>query len=219
MIINEKSSPNFSSREGHNIDMLILHYTGMKDGTSAISRLCDPEAKVSAHYVVEEDGEIFRLVPENARAWHAGISKWRGHDNINQRSIGIEIVNPGHEFGYRPFPSTQMKSVTLLARDILARHKQIEARNVLGHSDIAPVRKEDPGEYFDWKTLAKFGVGLWPKVTYDESPAEQLAAYGYDTSDMPKAITAFQRHYRPKTMDGQWDKPCSHLLAGLLLLV
>ncbi|MFO0389698.1 MAG: N-acetylmuramoyl-L-alanine amidase [Alphaproteobacteria bacterium] len=219
MIVTERPSPNFDTRAGHNVDMLVLHYTGMRTGKEALDRLCNPDAKVSAHYVVEENGDVFKLVPETARAWHAGISKWRGHDNINQRSIGVEIVNPGHEFGYRPFPAVQMKSVTLLCKEILARNKNIELRNIVGHSDIAPSRKEDPGEYFDWQTLGKFGIGLLPKVTYNESPAEKLADYGYDITDLPKAITAFQRHYRQKDLTGQWDKQCSHLLAGLLMLI
>lgn len=217
MIVTERPSPNFDTRAGHNIDMLVLHYTGMKTGNAALERLCDPASKVSAHYVVEENGDVFRLVPETSRAWHAGLGFWRGHENINHRSIGIEIVNPGHEYGYRPFPPVQMKSVTLLCKEILARNKTIEARNVVAHSDIAPTRKEDPGEYFDWQTLGKFGVGLLPKITYDEAAPEKLADYGYDITDLPKAITAFQRHFRQKNITGQWDKQCSHLLAGLLL--
>ncbi len=219
MIITERNSPNYDSRTGHMVDMLVLHYTGMRTGKEALDRLCNADAKVSAHYVVEENGDVFKLVPETSRAWHAGVSIWRGHENINQRSIGIEIVNPGHEFGYRPFPAVQMKNVTLLCKEILARNKNIELRNIVGHSDIAPTRKEDPGEYFDWQTLGKFGIGLLPKITYEEAPAEKLADYGYDITDLPKAITAFQRHYRQKNLTGQWDKQCSHLLAGLLMVV
>ncbi len=130
----------------------------MPSADAARERLTNRDAKVSAHYLVDEDGSIYGLVGEEKRAWHAGLSAWRGHSNINQRSIGIEIVNPGHEFGYRPFPAAQMKMVTMLCRDILAR-RQIPQRNVVAHSDIAPVRKEDPGELFDWKTLAKLGIG------------------------------------------------------------
>lgn len=155
------SSPNYDSRDGQEIDMLVLHYTGMPSAQDALNRLCDPEAKVSAHYVVDEDGSTYQLVDESMRAWHAGVSYWRGHTNINQRSIGIEIVNPGHEFGYRPFPEAQMQSVIKLCKEILSRHA-IPPRNVVGHSDIAPTRKEDPGELFDWKRLAQAHIGLWP---------------------------------------------------------
>jgi len=232
----ELASPNFDSRDGQTIDMLVLHYTGMPSGEDALRRLCDPTAKVSAHYVVEEDGTINRLVNEENRAWHAGVSSWRGHTNINQRSIGIEIVNPGHEFGYRPFPAKQMESVAALCKDILSRHN-IPARNVVAHSDIAPLRKEDPGELFDWPMLAKQGIGLWPiqsPVASRQSPANKsvttagdwrpetgdyealLRSYGYDISNLPAAITAFQRHFRPKLLNGQWDNECAALLQSLL---
>ena len=218
MNIVEKPSPNFDTRANQPIDMLVLHYTGMKTGTEAIERLCNRDAKVSAHYVVEEDGTVFRLVPEDCRAWHAGISSWRGQSNVNQRSIGIEIVNPGHEFGYRPFPAAQMKSVATLCRDILARNRAITPRNVVGHSDVAPTRKEDPGELFDWKTLAGLGIGVWPAAA-GNAAAEALAEYGYEITDLPKAITAFQRHFRPSLLNGQWDSECAGLLAGLLRIV
>lgn len=210
-------SPNFDSREGQPIDMLVLHYTGMRTGLEALSRLTDPAAKVSAHYVVEEDGRVFALVAEDMRAWHAGLSHWRGHTNINQRSIGIEIVNPGHEFGYRPFPAVQMQAVTALCLDILARHP-IPARNVVGHSDIAPTRKEDPGELFDWHGLSRAGVGLWPKPMGGNVPQTALTEFGYDTQNMEKAITAFQRRFRPQDMSGRWDAQCAAILASLLEL-
>ncbi len=156
-------SPNFNDREGHTIDMLVLHYTGMRSADDARDKLCNAmsDKKVSAHYLVDEDGTIYAMVDESMRAWHAGVSYWRGHTNINQRSIGIEIVNPGHEFGYRPFPKPQMEAVAELCKDILSR-RAIPARNVVGHSDVAPERKQDPGELFDWKFLAEHGVGLWP---------------------------------------------------------
>ena len=223
MSIIQKPSPNFDEREGHDIDMLVLHYTGMKTGEEALARLCDPAAKVSAHYVVEEDGRIFQLVEESMRAWHAGVSFWRGATNINQRSIGIEIVNPGHEFGYRPFPRVQTEAVLALCQGILARHA-IGARNVVGHSDVAPTRKEDPGEYFDWQLLAAGEVGLWPSAQENLPLADKrglparLSAYGYDAADLPRAITAFQRHFRPKTVSGEWDTECAALLASLLQL-
>ena len=157
-------SPNQDDRDCA-VDMLILHYTGMKTGKDALDRLRDREAAV-AHYVVDEDGTVFRLVPEERRAWHAGVSHWRGHAALNARSIGIEMVNPGHEWGYRDFPVLQLAAVCDLCLLILARHA-IPARNVVGHSDVAPDRKEDPGERFDWRALAENGVGLWPEDVAD----------------------------------------------------
>jgi N-acetylmuramoyl-L-alanine amidase len=209
-------SCNHDSREGQAVDMLVLHYTGMKTGNEALSRLCDANAKVSAHYVVEENGDVYALVPEERRAWHAGLSSWRGNTNINQRSIGIEIVNPGHEFGYQPFTKAQMEAVAELCRDILSRYA-IPARNVVGHSDVAPRRKEDPGELFDWQWLAAQGAGLWPSGGASKPvAAEALAAYGYDMADLPKAVAAFQRHFRPALLSGIWDEECAALLARLL---
>ncbi len=210
------SSPNFDSRDHQNVDMLVLHYTGMKTGKEAINRLCDAAAKVSAHYVVEEDGSVYNLVNEMHRAWHAGVSYWRGATNINQRSIGIEIVNPGHEFGYRPFTPIQMTAVELLCRDILSR-TDIPARNVVAHSDIAPARKEDPGELFNWQSLAVFGIGHWPEANATLAPASlaELGDYGYDITNPEKAIIAFQRRFRPENMDGIWDPECGQLLAAL----
>lgn len=213
-------SPNFDSREKHPVDMLVLHYTGMPAAEDAKTRLCDRDAKVSAHYMVDEDGSILRLVGEDRRAWHAGLSSWRGNSNINQRSIGIEIVNPGHEFGYRPFTPVQMKSVTLLCRDILSRHP-IPPRNVVAHSDVAPTRKEDPGELFDWKTLASFGIGLWPAAdaALPPVPQEKLADFGYDMTVPEKTVTAFQRRFRPTSLNGAWDEECGRLLAALLAML
>lgn len=189
--------------------MLVLHYTGMRTGAEAITRLRDPAAKVSSHYVVEEDGRIFRLVPEARRAAHAGVSHWRGHAALNARSVGIEIVNPGHEWGYRDFPALQMAAVCELCLDILGRHP-IPPRNVVGHSDIAPDRKQDPGELFDWQGLAANGVGLWPQADPEAPPAEEtlplLRAIGYRT-DLPLTVlvTAFQRHWLPGRADGIAD--------------
>lgn len=197
MHIIQQPSPNFDTRPANlNIDMLVLHYTGMKTGKEALDRLCDPEAEVSAHYLIEEDGQVFQLVDEQHRAWHAGVSYWRGQTNINARSIGIEIVNPGHEWGYRPFPDVQIQSVTQLCKGILDRHP-IEARNVVGHSDVAPSRKEDPGELFPWQKLAQDGIGLWPFPV--ETFGDDLSAFGYDCRDQIKAIEAFRRHFRPET--------------------
>ena len=147
--------------EGAQVDMLVLHYTGMESPEAALDRLCDPAQKVSAHYMIDEDGSVFRLVPEERRAWHAGLACWRGDRDINDRSIGIELANPGHDLGYRPFPEEQMAAVERLAREILDR-RAIPPERVLGHSDVAPARKCDPGELFDWARLARAGVGLWP---------------------------------------------------------
>jgi N-acetylmuramoyl-L-alanine amidase len=226
MSLRETPSPNFDSRDGQEVDMLVLHYTGMRSMAAALDKLRDPAAKVSAHYLVDEDGGIYRLVDEAQRAWHAGVSSWRGNTNINQRSVGIEIVNPGHEYGYRPFPKAQMESVAELCKGILARHN-IPARNVVGHSDVAPARKDDPGELFDWQWLARQGVGLWPievtgsrKQETDKQillPAAcDLLSFGYHTADLPKTITAFQRHFRPKLLTGKWDEECALILNSLL---
>nr|WP_198377741.1 N-acetylmuramoyl-L-alanine amidase [Roseomonas rubea] len=199
--------------------MLVLHYTGMRTGPEAIARLRDPAAKVSSHYVVEEDGAVFRLVAEEHRAFHAGISHWRGHAGLNARSIGIEIVNPGHEWGYRDFPALQMAAVCDLCLDILARHP-IPARNVVAHSDIAPDRKQDPGELFDWEGLARNGVGLWPGP--DPAPADAdamlplLREIGYrDDLPLPVLITAFQRHWLPGRADGIADAATRARLAAV----
>ncbi len=217
-------SPNFDERlKDTPIDILVLHYTGMETGAGAVARLCDPAARVSSHYTVDEDGTIFAHVPEECRAWHAGLSYWAGARDINARSIGIEIVNPGHEFGYRPFPDVQIAAVIHLAKEIVARHSIPDAR-VLGHSDVAPARKTDPGELFPWGTLALAGVGLWPqtrkhklKVSFEDG----LRAFGYGLSpDMDVAtstvIEAFQRHFRPAQIDGIADEECERILAALL---
>ncbi len=218
-----RASPNFNERPSDIIDTLVLHYTGMKTAQAALDRLCDPGAEVSAHYVVEEDGTIWNLVPEALRAWHAGDSFWRGRRGLNDVSIGIEIVNPGHEFGYRPFPLLQMVAVTDLCLEIMSRHP-ISPRNVVGHSDIAPSRKQDPGEKFDWEGLAQNGVGLWPMVpdrgiTHVLRDAGSLrdvrtalARIGYDVAPeggidpaLSAVLRAFQRHWRPEAVNGQAD--------------
>lgn len=162
MKIIQQPSPNFDERGDAPIDMLVMHYTGMQTGEAALARLCEAAAKVSAHYLIEEDGRIFQMVDESKRAWHAGVSYWRGHTDINARSIGIELVNPGHEWGYRPFPQAQMESLVWLSKGILARHP-IPPENVVGHEHVAPSRKQDPGELFDWEFLGKHGIGLWPR--------------------------------------------------------
>jgi N-acetylmuramoyl-L-alanine amidase len=217
-------SPNQDARpSGAAIDMLILHYTGMKTADEALARLCDPEAKVSAHYTIGTDGRIYTHVPEERRAWHAGVSFWAGDANVNGRSIGIELVNPGHEFGYVPFAEAQIAALIELARAILARHPILPAR-VLGHSDVAPGRKTDPGELFPWARLAQSGIGLWPKMSerpLGEKPEAALARFGYGLpphTDVPleAVITAFQRHFRPSQVNGRWDDECGRALAALL---
>jgi N-acetylmuramoyl-L-alanine amidase len=215
----DRPSPNHGPRLGDAaIDMLILHYTGMRTAAEALDRLCSPEAQVSAHYLIEEDGTLWRLVPEERRAWHAGLSFWAGRRDINSVSIGIELANPGHEFGYRAFPDAQMAALEALCRDILARHP-IPARHVLGHSDVAPQRKTDPGELFDWPRLARAGIGFWPEdaaavPVADDIAAVQrrLAAIGYETpttgaldAATRQVIAAFQRHFCPTRCDGEPD--------------
>jgi N-acetylmuramoyl-L-alanine amidase len=200
--------------------MLVLHYTGMRSCAEALDRLCDPGAKVSAHYLVDETGAIYALVAEERRAWHAGVACWRGHRDVNARSLGIELANPGHEFGYRAFPEAQMTALIDLGRALVARHP-IEPRNVVGHSDVAPARKSDPGELFDWPRLAAAGLGLWPKKI-DPVPAGEadilamLAAYGYDTADPRAALIAFQRHFRAGRIDGAADADTAARLRALL---
>src|SRR5215468_2762339 len=184
MKIVQCSSPNHDARpEGAAIDILVLHYTGMKTADEALARLTDAASKVSAHYTIGRDGRVFAHVPEERRAWHAGVSFWAGERNVNARSIGIELVNPGHEFGYIPFTDEQIGALIDLSRGILSRHPIPSAR-VIGHSDVAPARKTDPGELFPWQQLADYGIGVWPAPPHNksaESPLapEDLARFGY----------------------------------------
>jgi N-acetylmuramoyl-L-alanine amidase len=220
----DRSSPNHDARpEPARIDMLVLHYTGIKTAAAALERLCDPDARVSAHYFIEENGRIWRLVPENRRAFHAGVSCWEGESDLNAVSLGIEIVNPGHEFGYRPFPDEQIASLIPLVADIKERHG-IGRGNVVGHSDVAPARKEDPGELFPWHALAKRRLAL-PSPTRDLidpywTDAGFLLAlerFGYDVTEPQKAVIAFQRRFRPDLIDGIIDGECRAKLLALLL--
>ncbi|MDE8347808.1 MAG: N-acetylmuramoyl-L-alanine amidase [Acidocella sp.] len=207
-------SPNFDARTA-DIDMLVLHYTGMPTAQAALDRLCDPAAQVSAHYLVEEDGTVHNLVPEAARAWHAGVSFWRGDVGLNNRSIGIEIVNPGHEWGYRGFPGTQMDAVAALCRACLSRHA-ILARNIVAHADIAPDRKRDPGELFPWAWLAGQGVGVWTDGFAPPGDLlRDLAVIGYDI-EARHVITAFQRHFLPDHLSGMDDEPTRRRASALL---
>jgi N-acetylmuramoyl-L-alanine amidase len=211
--IRERASPNHAARDDPpRIDMLVLHYTGMRSAAEAVERLCDSAARVSAHYVVEEDGVIWHLVPEEYRAFHAGVSCWEAERDLNRVSVGVEIVNPGHEWGYRPFGEMQMQAVEWLCRAILSR-RPIPPQRVVGHSDIAPARKTDPGELFDWPRLARSGIGLWPAPggvahhrPIDRNRAlADLVAIGYCDAAEEPAIAAFQRRFRPGRCDGALD--------------
>jgi N-acetylmuramoyl-L-alanine amidase len=236
--IRDLPSPNHDERlPGTPIDMLILHYTGMKTAQEAIDRLRDPATGVSSHYVVDEDGAILRLVPEQRRAHHAGVSHWRGHNNLNARSIGIKVVNPGQEWGYRDFPVLQLAAVCDLCLAALARHP-IPARNVIAHSDVAPDRKQDPGEKFDWRSLAENGVGLWPHDAEDLGTGgvadagalievrRTLAEVGYRIEptggfdpELALVLRAFQRHWRPEAVTGEADAGTLARLRGVLRLI
>ncbi len=226
----ERPSPNHDARPpGARVDMLVLHYTGMKTAQEALSRLCDAQAKVSAHYTVDCDGRIYAHVPEARRAWHAGVSYWAGERDVNARSIGIEIVNPGHEFGYVPFAGPQIAALIDLAQGVLARHP-IPGHRVLGHSDVAPARRQDPGELFPWAQLAQSGIGLWPFADCGPAGTEAVSAdafagnlrrFGYGVApevDVPLAavVTAFQRHWRASRIDGVIDGETTYRLGALL---
>ena len=209
MFLRKSKPKNYEDRpKGTLPDMIILHYTGMETMLAARERLCDPDSKVSAHYLVDEDGAVYDLVAEDKRAWHAGVSYWKGDTDINSRSIGIEIVNPGHDLGYRPFTGDQMRAVLDLCRGIMQRH---EIEYVLGHSDVALERKKDPGELFDWEWLAGYGVGIWPKpVESDFEKAQEivrneyqierlLTQFGYNPlAAYIDVVTAFHRHFSPE---------------------
>lgn len=215
-------SPNFGERTLP-VTMLVLHYTGMQSGPAAIDWLANPASGVSAHYVVAEDGQIVHMVREEQRAHHAGKSHWRGITDINSASIGIEIINPGHEWGYRPFPKEQMDAVVRLSAEIV-RTYAIDPRNVVGHSDIAPARKQDPGELFDWAKLAALKLAIprpvkphvdpeWPDAAF----LMALSRYGYGIEDGQSAVVAFQRRFRPENIDGVIDGECRAILFRLLV--
>lgn len=222
MTIIDTPSPNHDERSLP-ISLIVLHYTGMQTAEAAIARLCDPEAKVSCHYLVAEDGTVLRMVPEDRRAWHAGASHWRGISDVNSASIGIEIVNPGHEFGYHPFADAQIASLIPLVSEIKDRYG-ITRGNVVGHSDVAPARKRDPGELFPWHSLARLRLAL-PRPTKNLMDPHwtqggfllALERFGYDVSDPMAAIMAFQRRFRPELVDGEIDAECRMILLALLL--
>ncbi len=225
VFVYDHPSPNHDARpDDAAIDILLLHYTGMTSAEAALARLCDPTAKVSAHYMIEEKGRVLRLVPEHRRAWHAGVACWKGASDINARSIGIELVNPGHEFGYRPFPEAQMAALIELASVLVAKLR-IPHQRVLGHSDVAPLRKEDPGELFDWQRLAAAGLGLWPHDATEpaqtsEEDAKRLLGeigYGYLDEDFTAVLRAFQRHFHPTAVSGELDRETAGVLRATAL--
>ncbi len=232
------ASPNHGPRRGHGApNCLILHYTGMSTGGGALGLLTDPASEVSAHYLIWEDGRIDQLVAENRRAWHAGKAVWKGESDLNSASIGIEIVNPGHDGGLPPFPERQIAATIALARDLCSRLK-ISPERVLGHSDVAPLRKRDPGEAFPWEALWRGGVGHWVPAAppsgaplfghEEEGPPVRalqamLALYGYGVElsgvydrHTRAVLTAFQRHFRPERVDGEADASTVATLKALI---
>lgn len=218
----ERLSPNFDERSLP-VSMVVLHYTEMDSAETALARMCDPDSKVSAHYLISENGEVTRLVREDKRAWHAGLSYWRGLKDINSASIGIELDHPGHLHGYRNFSDSQFEALVPLLARIVETHA-IPRANVLGHSDVAPSRKIDPGELFPWERLAEYGLCLpTPKIAlgdpFDNDGAFYLALerFGYDVTDGHKAIEAFQRRWRPHKIDGEIDGEIRAILFRLLL--
>ncbi len=233
-------SPNFDERKDDRPpDMIVLHYTGMQTGAAALQRLTTAASKVSSHYVVFEDGRIVQCVPEDRRAWHAGESSWAGETDVNSRSIGIEIVNPGHEFGYSDYPLRQIAATISLCRSIITRRGPISADRILGHSDVAPSRKQDPGEKFPWGLLSESSVGHWVRAApldlegaglkygdRGESVTRlqrTLRSYGYGIAETGSyddatrdVVTAFQRHFRQARVDGIADPSTLLTLRALI---
>lgn len=222
LVHHERPSPNWNERRLP-VSMVVLHYTGMPSAAEALDRLCDAEAGVSAHYLIDEDGQVTRLVAEDHRAWHAGRSSWRGITDVNSASVGIELVNPGHEFGYRPFPDAQMQALVPLLASIMRRH-DIPRANVVGHAEVAPARRDDPGELFDWDWLASYKLALSRPKLRVPGPFENdgafflaLERWGYDIADGRAAVRAFQRRWRQRCVDGRVDGEISAILFALLL--
>ncbi len=241
MKITRAPSPNFDDR-ALTVDALVLHYTGMETGEAALDRMCDGEAKVSAHYMVWEDGRVTQLVDEDKRAWHAGVASWAGETDLNSCSVGIEIVNGGHDFPNEdgtllPYPDAQVEAVIALSQGIISRH-DIPPSRILAHSDIAPARKIDPGEHFPWARLASEGVGLWPDVTESKDDSETLLpgdtgapvreiqnalskiGYGLDPSGQfdeatRLVVAAFQRRYLPTAITGHCDAATRATIAAV----
>lgn len=234
MKIEQKKSPNCNARRGTDVpSLLVLHYTGMKTADEALARMCDPVAEVSAHYMVDEDGSVTQMVDDESRAWHAGVSHWAGEADVNSHSIGIEIVNLGHEFGYRPFSEVQIAAVMALSKSLIQRHN-ISPLGVVAHSDIAPDRKTDPGELFPWQRLANEGIGLWPQpndmdkeaaadlITNQDALHILLCGLGYDPmAEFSDIIMAFHRRYCPEKFDANANPEdlCVDGVSKLLALV
>jgi len=221
--IERRPSPNYNARLLP-IRFLVIHYTGMADGERAIQRMIDPDSQVSAHYFLHEDGRIVQMVEEIDRAWHAGTSRYREIADINSASIGIELQNPGHEWGYRPFPRPQMQSLVRLAATICARHR-IDRADVIGHADAAPARKEDPGELFDWPLLSRYRLALARPERLLADPGWgdgafglALERFGYDITDPAAATRAFQRRFRQNQVDGNVDGETRAILFTLQVL-
>ena len=231
-------SPNCDERlppEGHDkpvIDTIILHYTGMESAEAALERMCDPDAEVSAHYMIDEQGKVFELVAPEKRAWHAGVSFWQGRNGLNHTSIGIELVNPGHDLGYLGFPEAQIESLLALLRSLRDKF-DIPANRYLGHSDVAPGRKVDPGEKFPWQRLSEEGFGVWPTSRCDATLTNKktilakkgmmgseiaslnkllvLAGYSVPVNEefsqmTADALAAFQRHWHQEGVHGYLDE-------------
>ena len=230
MKISNFYSPNFSGekRLNNSIKMIIIHYTGMQSERESLDRLTDPKSKVSSHYAINQKGKIFRLVNDNQIAWHAGKSCWAQYKNLNKNSIGIELVNKGHQFGYTNFKKRQLSSLIKICKSLIKKYK-IKKRNIVGHSDIAPLRKIDPGEKFPWKQLANNKIGIWHnckssllrqyrniKILEKKDKIKFIKnlnniGYCFSTkkkSFLVKIMKAFQRHYRPELINGRADKEC-----------
>lgn len=216
-------SPNCNDRKLP-ITMLVIHYTEMKPVETALDRLTDPEAGVSAHYLISEDGEVMQLVSETKRAWHAGASYWRGIKDVNSASIGIELDHPGHELGYRGFAEAQFEALVPLVARIVEDY-DIARANVVGHSDVAPIRKIDPGELFPWERLSEYGLCLPTPSKFEQAdPFDNdgafllaLERFGYDITEGIKAIEAFERRWRPERIEGKPDAQLGAILWQLLL--
>ncbi|MEE2526331.1 N-acetylmuramoyl-L-alanine amidase [Hyphobacterium sp. HN65] len=218
MTVIHAPSPNFNER-AKPVSLIVLHYTGMESGEAALQRMCDSEAKVSAHYMIEEDGRIFQLVEESKRAWHAGVSEWAGETDINAVSIGIEIVNGGHDFGLPDYPQAQIDVIISLTKQLMVRHN-IPAHRVVGHSDIAPGRKQDPGEKFPWNQLSEAGCAIFPKVAVEPGDIRvglSQIGYGFSAGE-PAVIEAFQRRFRPAKVDGILDDETASLISAVAAL-
>jgi N-acetylmuramoyl-L-alanine amidase len=228
-------SPNFEPRpQGVPLDMIVLHYTDMLNAEEALERLCDPQAKVSAHFLISKEGELYQLVDPKHRAWHAGVSSWEGQGDINSRSIGVELDNLGHTFGPEPFSKVQMKTLLALLEELTQTYG-IQPHRIVGHSDVAPGRKKDPGEWFPWHVLAEKGFGFWPQekmasqhisVVPKMSIEEMQQAFsdiGYECAktgvwdeESQAVCLAFQRHFTPQDLTGYPTNLVKQTLQGLL---